>query len=79
MIRLIASELKHIGEETQYRVYLTEALRVLTENTGKIAGGSVIKMKYYDIINKNHPAYTETKSGEEIVRDIVGRAGLELA
>lgn len=35
-------------------------------------------MKYYDIIH-GHSKHIETKKGEEIVADIVTRAGLELA
>lgn len=38
----------------------------------------MIKKRFIDIINKPAPK-AETKSGEEIVRDIVTRAGLELA
>ena len=57
---------------------MTEALRVLTENTAKFARGSMIKEKFYDIINRK-PKNVDTRSGEEIVLDIVKRAGLELA
>lgn len=34
-------------------------------------------MRYYDIITKQEK-HEDTKSGEEIVADIVARAGLEL-
>lgn len=37
----------------------------------------MIKMRYYDIINNQQKQ--ETRSGDEIVADIVSRAGLELA
>ena len=37
----------------------------------------MINARYYDIINKKNMK-EEKKSGEEIVRDIVARAGLEL-
>ena len=56
---------------------MTDALQVLTENTAKFAGGSVIKAKYYEIIGNHNKQ--EQKSGDEIVVDIVTRAGLELA
>ena len=38
----------------------------------------MINARYYDIINKKNVKEEEKKSGEEIVRDIVARAGLEL-
>ena len=56
---------------------MTDTLQVLTENTAKFAGGMVIKERYCDLINKKDPA--DSKSGDEIVVDIVTRAGLELA
>ena len=37
----------------------------------------MIKERYYNIINRKQKR-EETKSGEEIVADIVSRAGLEL-
>ena len=48
------------------------------ENTARFARGSMIKQKYYDII-KGKAKHAETKSGDEIVAEIVSRAGLELA
>lgn len=49
----------------------------MTENTAKYAGGSTIKVRYYDIIEKSDNN-VEKKSGDEIVTDIVSRAGLEM-
>lgn len=57
---------------------MTETLRLLTENTAKFAKGSVIKDKFYDLINRKNK-HVETKSGDEIVADIVSRAGLNLS
>lgn len=49
---------------TAYRVYTAEALRVLTENTAKYAGGGYLKVKYADIIN---PKPEEKRTGSEII------------
>ena len=77
LIRLIYSEYKRDQCELAYRIYVTDTLQVLTENTASFAGGSVIKAKYSDIINPQK-RLEEKKSGDEIVIDIVQRAGLEL-
>lgn len=58
-----------------YRVYLTDTLKVLTENTAKFAGGSVINMRYYDMLNKQRTQKDE-RSGDEIAADIIRSAGL---
>ena len=56
---------------------MTDSLKVLTENTAKYAGGSMIKVRYYDMVtNASKPK--EQKNGNEIVADIVKRAGLEI-
>lgn len=39
----------------------------------------MIAERYYDIINGKTQEHRETKTGDEIVRDIVERGGLELA
>ena len=56
-----------------YRVYMTDALKITVENTAKFAGGSYIKARYIDIIE---PQKVVTRTGDEIVEDIIQRAGL---
>ena len=56
-----------------YRVYMTDALKITVENTAKFAGGSYIKARYIDIIE---PQKVDTRTGDEIVEDIIQRAGL---
>ena len=58
-------------------MYVTDALKVLTENTAKYAGGAMIKVRYYDMLMNTYKQ-KEEKSGNEIVADIVKRAGLEI-
>ena len=43
------------------------------KNTAKYAGGSYIKARYIDIIE---PKKVDTRTGDEIVADIIKRAGL---
>ena len=50
--------------ETAYKMYVAEALRIITENTGKYAGGSYMKQRYIDIID---PKPEEKRTGSEII------------
>ena len=52
---------------------MTDALQIAVENTAKFAGGSYIKARYIDIIE---PKKVDTRTGDEIVEDIIQRAGL---
>ena len=56
-----------------YRIYVSDCLRIISENTAKIGGGSYITAKLADIIN---PKPTDNRTGEEITADIIQRCGL---
>lgn len=59
-------------EEKIYRVYITDALKAICENTANFAGGSVIKSRYYDLIDRPHKQ-EEEKSDEEKAQEIIDR------
>ena len=58
-----------------YRIYVTECLRIISENTAKMGGGSYITANFSDIINPNP---VDNRNGEEIAADIIKRAGIEV-
>ena len=57
------------AKDTAYRVYVTDCLKLIAENTGNIS----LKSRYYDIVN---PKKADNRTGDEIVADIIKRAGL---
>ena len=58
-----------------YRIYVSDCLRIISENTAKMGGGSYITAKFVDIIN---PKPIDNRTGEEITADIIKRAGIEV-
>ncbi len=58
-----------------YRIYVSDCLRIISENTAKIGGGSYITAKFADIIN---PKPVDSRTGEEIAADIIKLAGIEV-
>ena len=62
-------------EEKAVRIYYAECLRIITENTAKIGGGSYITVKLDDILN---PKPVDNRTGEELAADIIKRAGIEV-
>ena len=58
-----------------YRIYVTDCLRIISENTAKIGGGSYITSKFADIIK---PKPVDDRAGDEIAADIIKRAGIEV-
>lgn len=47
-----------------YRVYVTNALKAIAENTARYVGGGYIKARYADLIEPNPE---ETRTPEQIV------------
>ena len=58
-----------------YRIYVTDCLRMATENTAKLSQGTYTAARFYDIIN---PKPSDNRTGEEIAADIIERAGIEV-
>ena len=58
-----------------YRIYVADCLRIISENTSKMSGGSYITNKFADIIN---PKPVDNRTGEQIAADIIKRAGIEV-
>lgn len=67
--------LKKQSLETTYRAYVTDALKIIAENTAKYAGGSHPKVRYIDLVD---PKPKDTRSGAEIAADVIKKAGLTL-
>ena len=62
-------------EDKAVKNYYAECLRIITENTAKMGGGSYVTAKLADIIN---PKPVDNRTGEEIAADIIKRAGIEV-
>ena len=58
-----------------YRIYVTDCLRMATENTAKMSKGAYTVARFYDIIN---PKPVDNRNGEEIAADIIKRAGIKV-
>lgn len=69
------TELERESKEQSYRVYVTSTLRMIAESTSKYGGGSYPMQTWLDIIK---PTPVDARTGNEIVADIVSKAGLTL-
>lgn len=50
-----------------YRVYVTDTLRVISENTARLGGGSYMRMRYADMLS---PEKEDTRDAGEIIAGI---------
>ena len=58
-----------------YRIYVSECLRMISENAASGGGGSYMAVKFEDVVN---PKPVDNRTGEEIAADIIKRAGIEV-
>ena len=69
------ARIKEKARNDAYRIYVTDALRLVAENTARYASGDYIKARYADIIE---PKKQDNRTCEEITADIVARCGLTI-
>ena len=74
-MRYVTARFNQHQRDLAYRIYVTDCLRIISENTAKIGGGSYITAKFADIINTKP---VDNRAGEEIAADIINRAGIEV-
>ena len=74
-MRYAMARFNHHQRDLAYRIYVSDCLRIISENTAKMSGGSYITAKFADIIN---PKPADNRTGEEIAADIIKRAGIEV-
>lgn len=53
-------------EEKAFKIYLTDALQAIAENTQRFAGGMKMNKRYYDIINIK-PQQKQEETADEII------------
>lgn len=53
--------------ELAYKYYVSDSLRLITENTAKMSQGSYLKIRYADLIE---PRKEETRTANEVINDL---------
>lgn len=63
-------------ETTLYRAYVTDALKIATENTARqVSEGQYLSRRWIEIINPNAE---DARSGDEIAADVIRQMGLTI-
>lgn len=58
-----------------YRIFVTDGIRILTENTANFAGGKLMNNRFYDMLK---PKKSDNRTGEMIVADVLSRIGVKV-
>lgn len=71
----IGYKIKQDFEMELHREYMAKCARICTENTAKLSVGSYIGLEYSEII---HQKPKDNRTAEEIVMDVIAKAGIEV-
>jgi hypothetical protein len=68
---------EHI-RDTSYKTYVTDALRIICENTAKFGGGTSMTSRWAEVIESQNRGLLahDTRPPEEIIADVAEKAGL---
>ena len=69
-MRYVKVRAEQSAKDKAYRIYATDALKMIAENTSRLAGGTSPRLRYYDLIK---PPIKETRTSEEIIGNIRGK------
>ena len=72
-MRYAFARYKTYQREVAYRIYITDCLRMISENTANFAKGNYMRDRYADFLKK--PA-RDNRTGEEIAAEVIKKAGL---
>ena len=72
-MRYVIARYNSFQREVAYRIYVTDCLRIMTENTARFAKGNYVQKRYADWLK---PAPTDNRTGAEIAADVIKKAGL---
>ena len=73
-MRYVLAQYRREQEDKAYRIYVTDALRLISENTASSVGGKYITARFADVIAQ--PKEEDNRTCEEITAEIIARCGL---
>ena len=73
-MRYALSQFKQEQKDKAYRIYVTDTLRLIAENTAYSVGGKYITARFADVIAS--PNEEDNRTCEEITAEIIARCGL---
>lgn len=74
-MRYVTTRYQSQQRDLIYRIYVTNCLRIMTENTAKQAGGNYMTAEYTDLI---HPKKKDNRTGNEIAADVIRNTGIKV-
>lgn len=65
--------------ETQYRAYVTEGIRMMSETIANINGGSYLNVRWLDMIDTANAEKADQRDGKEIAMERLEQFGITVS
>lgn len=72
-MRYVTARFESHQRDLVYRIFVTDALRMISESAAKFGGGSFMGKRFYEIIK---PKKVDNRSGEQIAVDVFKKMGV---
>jgi hypothetical protein len=72
-MRYAVARYKTYQRDMAYRIYVTDCLRMISENTANVVKGNYMAERYANVYKR---PTKDDRSGAEIAADVIKRAGL---
>ena len=66
-MRYVTAKARQESKNRAYRIYVTDGIKIITENTARYFGGRHFEARFIDVIE---PPPEETRTSDEIVENI---------
>lgn len=77
-MRYVVSRYNAYQYETAYRIYITDSLRIITENTAFEKGHPYLTTRWADIMYSKPKEKEKETGGNEIATNIIKKFGIEV-
>lgn len=78
-MRYVSSRIDKKTNDDIYRIYITNALKILTTNTAKFAGGSELTKSYHDIISDDAVEEQQQQDDEQEAQNVISNIKSKLS
>lgn len=77
-MRYLVARRREDARETGYRIYITDAAKIIAENTARLGGGSTLTQRWIDAAEVRKVP-EDNRTAREIIADIAERAGITIS
>ena len=71
-LRYVHAKIAEDEEQHSFRLYVTDTLMMVAENTARFNGGNYMNLHWSELLNRK----VDLRTGDEIVMDVMRDAGL---